>query len=99
MLEDLLEELGFIVAASLARLAPAWSALASIPFDLAVLDVNVAGETSFELARGLAQRGIPFMFSTGYGSTGLPPDLSDRHVLTKPFSASDLLQAIRSTLR
>jgi CheY-like chemotaxis protein len=99
MLEDLLEDLGFVVAGSFARLAAAFAAIDSVPFDFAVLDINVAGETSFELARVLGERGIPFVFSTGYGTTGLPPDLQDRHVLTKPFSAADLKEAVQSALQ
>jgi CheY-like chemotaxis protein len=96
MLEDLLEELGFVVAASLARLAPAWRALESVQFDFAVLDINVAGETSYDFARAIGERGIPFVFSTGYGTGGLPADLRDRCVLTKPFSSGELLEAFQS---
>jgi CheY-like chemotaxis protein len=94
MLEDQLEELGYVVAASLARLGPAWEQLEAGSFDFAVLDVNVAGETSFDFALALAERGIPFVFSTGYGTGGLPPDLQDHEVLTKPFAPEALREAI-----
>lgn len=99
MLEDLLEDLGFVVAGSFARLPPAFAAMESATFDFAVLDINVAGQTSFGLARALGEQGIPFIFSTGYGTAGLPADLQDRYVLTKPFSADDLLQAIQRASR
>jgi CheY-like chemotaxis protein len=98
MLEDLLEELGFAIAGSFARLAPAIAALDSIRFDFAVLDINLAGETSFDLARTLRERRIPYLFSTGYGAIGLPADLQHGHVLTKPFSANDLREAVHKTL-
>lgn len=96
MLEDLLEDLAFIVAASFPRLAPAWAALDAIAFDFAVLDVNVAGEMSFDFARALIQRGIPFVFSTGYGTGSLPADLQGAVVLTKPFGPPAVLAAVKS---
>jgi DNA-binding NtrC family response regulator len=98
MLEDLLEDLGFALAGSFARVASAREAMKSAAFDFAVLDINVAGETSFDLARALGERGIPFVFSTGYGTAAVPADLSDRYVLTKPFSAADLLRAVQTAM-
>ena len=98
LIEDMLEELGCEVAASAARIALAHEAAQSLPLDLAVLDVNVAGEPSFDLARTLAARGVPFVFSTGYGAGGLPSDLQDRPVLTKPFKLADLRRLIVATL-
>ncbi|WP_027133192.1 response regulator [Geminicoccus roseus] len=54
--------------------------------DAAVLDVNLNGELCFPLAGSLIQRGVPFLFTTGYDEQGIPPDL--RHVprLEKPIS-------------
>lgn len=98
MLEDMLEELGCMVALSAARLVQAWAALEAASFDFAVLDVNIAGETSFDFARALAERRIPFVFSTGYGSGGLPPDLQGARVLAKPFTPDALLRAGRAAL-
>lgn len=94
MLEDMLENLGYEVAASVARLEEAWQAVESVPFDFAVLDVNVAGEFSFDLARALVERETPFVFSTGYGSSGIPADLQDQCILTKPFTSACLRQAV-----
>jgi CheY-like chemotaxis protein len=94
MLEDMLLGSGCQVAASVARLPAAWKVLESVPFDFAVLDINIAGETSFDLARALAARGIPYIFSTGYGTGGLPPDMLEQRVLTKPFGSDDLMNAV-----
>jgi CheY-like chemotaxis protein len=94
LLEDMLEALGCDVVASAARLSRAYEAAETIQFELAVLDVNVAGEMSFDFARMLADRSIPFVFSTGYGNGGLPADLQDRPVLVKPFTLADLRGAI-----
>lgn len=98
LLEDMLEELGCEVAASVARISRALEAVRSQSFDLAVLDVNVGGETSFDLARLLLDRGTPFLFSTGYGATGLPADLVSCPVLSKPFTMESLRRKIQECM-
>lgn len=90
LLETMLEDLGCEIIASVARMPRAFEAARTLSFDFAVLDVNVAGETSFDLARELLSRGVPFLFSTGYGLAGLPDDLTDRLVMSKPFTQVDL---------
>ena len=37
-----------------------------------------------------AKRGIPFLFTSGYGANGLVDDYYGAHLLTKPFSVGDL---------
>ena len=98
MLEEMLEELGCEVAASVATVARAEAAMGSVAVDVALLDVNLAGETTIGFAQGLVRQAIPFVFSTGYGGGGLPPDLQDRPVLTKPFGPADLRRAIELVL-
>nr|CAD6629942.1 response regulator [arsenite-oxidising bacterium NT-25] len=90
MIEDMLEDLGCEVVASVARLKEACSIASTAELDLAVLDINLGGERSFPVAIILQERGVPFMFSTGYGAVGLPAELSASPVLTKPFSAKAL---------
>jgi CheY-like chemotaxis protein len=99
LLESMLEDLGFEIAASVARMARAVEAVGSGSFDLAVLDVNVGGETSFDLARLLLEQRTPIVFSTGYGASGLPADLKDCAVVSKPFTQDNLRLAIRESLR
>lgn len=99
LLEDMLEDLGCEVVASAASLSRAREALRTVEVDFAVLDVNVAGELSFDFGRVLAQRGISFIFSSGYGSGGLPDDLQDRLVITKPFTLADLGRAIAAACK
>jgi len=94
LIEDLLEDLGCEVAASVAGLEQAFRILDSVRFDLAFLDVNLGGENSFDLARTLIRRGIPFIFSTGYGSSSLPVDLANQPLLTKPFAPEQLRRAL-----
>ena len=42
--------------------------------DGAVLDVNLGGELSFPIAVTLAERGIPFLFLTGYDDLSVMPE-------------------------
>jgi len=66
--------------------------------DLAVMDINLRGKLVFPAARILRERGIPFIFSTGYGDAGLPLEFSKIPVLAKPFAAADLQSNIAVVL-
>lgn len=67
-------------------------------FDLAILDVNLNGAPSYEVADALAERGIPYVFSTGYDRPALGGSYGDRPVLTKPYSSKQLLRALTKLL-
>ncbi len=93
-IEDMLLDLGHEVAGLAGRLAPALALANEAEFDLAMLDVNLAGQQSFPVADVLIGRGIPFLFATGYGIKGIPEAYRDRPVLQKPFRAQDLGEAL-----
>ncbi len=60
--------------------------------DVAILDVNLGGETSEALALELKRRGIPFMFATGYGDSMIPAHKFPRTpVVQKPYEAAAIL--------
>jgi hypothetical protein len=42
----------------------------------------------------LTERGIPFIFATGYGATGIEAAYAGRPVVTKPFMIEELDSAI-----
>ncbi|OHV79297.1 response regulator [Rhizobium sp. LCM 4573] len=94
MIEDMLQDLGCEVIASVSRLADAQAIATKAEVDLAVLDVNLAGERSFSVAEILHKRQIPFIFSTGYGIEGLPDEFGSHPIIGKPFSLVDLQQII-----
>lgn len=60
----------------------------------ALLDVNLGGEQSFEVADALTARNIPFVFVTGYGGAGVRDRYPNAPTLQKPFVTSDLERAI-----
>lgn len=85
-IETTLLGMGFDVVDITTSLGGAVSALASNTYDCVFLDVNISGETSFELARHLRSGQIPFGFISGYNDTsGFPDDLKQSVVLGKPF--------------
>lgn len=98
LLEDMLETLGCEIVGSLAHLAQASAVAATVSADVALLDVNLNGEPVFPVAATLIERGIPVVFSTGYGATGIPTDLARHPVLSKPYGINDLERALHDTL-
>lgn len=97
-LEDMLAELGHEVAASCARLDEAVATARTVACDVAVLDINLSGQKSFPVAETLQNRGVPFLFATGYGASILPPTLASAQVLHKPYSLDDLKSALSHAL-
>jgi CheY-like chemotaxis protein len=94
----MLEGLGCHVVASAVRVDEALAKLASLDFDVAVLDVNVAGTRIDPVADLLAGRGMPFLFASGYGRGSLPMAHRERVLLTKPYRTVDLQAALNSIL-
>src|ERR687887_2418118 len=77
LLEDMLGELGYTVAAEAGRIEEALQAAKTADFDIAILDVNLEGEAVLPGADVLAARGPPFVFATGYGEGGPPQSYND----------------------
>src|SRR5712672_3180973 len=96
LLEDMLGELGYTVAAEAARIEEALEATKNADFDLAILDANLNGEPASPVADALVTRGTPFVFATGYGQ--LPEPYRDRPTLRKPFQMDGLKQMLQSAL-
>jgi CheY-like chemotaxis protein len=63
--------------------------------DLALLDVNLGREKVFPVADALIGRGVPFIFSTGYGRDGLPVEWASWPVIQKPYLTSELALALK----
>lgn len=93
-IEDMLTELGFEVVGPAMRLQKALEMAREESIDLAVLDVNLAGERSFPVADVLHERSIPFIFATGYGSAGLTDRYKNTITLQKPIEPRHLRHAI-----
>jgi CheY-like chemotaxis protein len=94
LLEDMLLDFGCEVVGPAARLTAALDIAHRETLDLAILDVNVAGEPVYPVVEALEARKVPFVFSTGYGSAGIRDLYRDRPVLQKPLAQHDLRQKL-----
>jgi DNA-binding response OmpR family regulator len=99
MVADMLQELGYTIAAEAGEIGEAIRLAQTTYFDLAILDVNVNGKVISPVADLLKANNRPFIFATGYGSSGLPEEYRDRPSLQKPFQIETLGKLIEATLR
>jgi DNA-binding NtrC family response regulator len=99
-LEDLLRRDGAADVVVATNLAAGREILAHVAPSVALLDVNLGQETSLPLADALQDRGIPYLFLTGYGDDTA---LSERHRgaprLTKPIDRKALMDVLEGLLR
>ena len=98
LLEDMLADLGYGVAAAVGTVAEASAFATSGDFNAAILDVNLDGQEIFPVADILAGRSLPFVFVTGYGERSLPDRYRDRPALQKPFQAEQLSATLADML-
>jgi DNA-binding response OmpR family regulator len=96
-LQDMMSDFGCAVAGCAMALDPALQMARDLPIDIAVLDVNLAGELVTPVAELLAAKGVPFVFATGYDSH-IVPSLADRPRVAKPYTGKQLEAALRRAL-
>ncbi len=94
-LEDMLDELGCRVVGPAMRVRRAFEMLdRGDAIDVAILDVNIAGEKVYPVAERLEAAGVPFLFATGYGRPGLEGRWPERPVVQKPYTPDQIAAAI-----
>jgi CheY-like chemotaxis protein len=89
-LEDMLDDFGCVVVDVAGTLARGVVLAGELNIDGAILDINLGGEKVFPVAERLAARGVPFVFCSGYGLAGLPPDFAKAPTLAKPYDQRQL---------
>lgn len=95
-----LEDLGAEVVGPVPTRDRAVALLASDEnIDAAVLDINLQGEDVFPVADACSERGIPFVFATGYDQSVVPARYDGVRRWEKPFDPAVLARALSSTLR
>jgi len=97
-LEETLVEFGLVVVGAARSVREALMLARDCSFDLALLDVNIGHETIDPVADAIAARGLPFVFTTGYGRAGLPEAHLERAIVEKPFYVEEILRALRDEL-
>jgi DNA-binding response OmpR family regulator len=91
-LQCLLEEIGMVVMGPVATSTDAQRLLVERSPDLAIVDIHLKGETSFNLIDRLHRAGVPVLAMSGSAAHSTVSSASV--VLQKPFSGSDLLAAL-----
>ncbi len=99
LVEDMLADLGCVVVGPAHRLEDALEMVCVEPFDVALLDVNLAGQPVYPVADALRAKGVPAIFATGYADAELREIDRGSPVLQKPFRASELAIALNEALR
>lgn len=94
LLDDMLTDLGYSMAAEAGRLDEALTIAKQGEFDLAILDVNLNGQPITPVVDVLIKRGVPFVFVSGYARRGIPEAHSKIPLLQKPFQADGLARAL-----
>lgn len=94
LLEDLLSDFGCVVVGPVGSVDMALPLAEAGGIDGALLDLNLGGQLVYPVADALTQRGIPVIFTSGYGQAGLIERYADAKTLSKPFDAHALESAI-----
>jgi two-component sensor histidine kinase len=93
--ESILERVGAEPVGPATTVTEALALARGESLDAAVLDVNIAGEAVFPVADLLEERGVPFVFATGYATdTAIPPRHRGVPRLAKPYRQDRLFQAL-----
>jgi len=97
-IEGMLTDLGCESVTAAATIDQAAALIDAGVFDLAMLDIDLNGSKSHVLADKLAARGVPFVFSTGYGGDEMGASYRHLPLLKKPFRRAELVDTLSSLL-
>ena len=98
MLEDFLETLGHSIAASCDNLSDAMKHAADGEFDVAILDVNLKGESVWPVAHQLKARGVPFIIASGGHVEPPPSEFATAPMLEKPYTIDRITPALEEAV-
>lgn len=93
MLVDMFDALGLPEPAQATTKDEALALIASESIVGALVDINLGEEKGWPVADALAERGIPFAFTSGGGDV-IPPEHAHHRLVTKPFRLNDIEAAI-----
>lgn len=98
LLETILEDMGCTPIGPASNIDEGEAMAREAELDAALLDVNVAGRQVFPVAAALKARGVPFVFSTGYGESGLPDEWRGNTTIQKPFTEAAVRDALMQAM-
>ena len=98
-LEDMLKSVGATVVGPAVALEEAEKFAEEETLSAALLDIRFDCNEVWPVARILAARGVPFVFSTGhYDRESLPTEWSDRPILRKPVGRQKIVTALTEVI-
>jgi CheY-like chemotaxis protein len=97
-LEETLRDLGCGKVTSVGRADEALAAMERDPVTFAMLDIQLGGGTSFEVAAALQELGVPFIFTSGSEEGEVPEPFAGIVFLGKPFQPAALASALAAAL-
>ena len=98
MLEDFILSLGHQVTNNCDSVASALEAVAAGGFDLAILDVNLKGESVWPVATALRAIGVPFVLASGGHVDPPPAEFADVALIEKPYTIDRVSPIIAAAL-
>lgn len=97
--KNMLERAGAKVIAVSAVVPDLAALLADGRIDAALLDINLGTSQSFDFARSLRERGVPFAFLTGYDARILPEEFAGTACISKPADNARVLATLAEISR
>lgn len=97
--EHVLQRIGAAQVEVAGSVEEALEILQHVKVDAAVLDVNLGRQTSLPVADALRERGVPFVFATGYHDRAMIPDSHETVlVLRKPYTPDGLTRSLSAAI-
>jgi CheY-like chemotaxis protein len=94
-MQETLNDLGYQVVGPFARNSDAMEIIGREHIDGAVLDLNVGGEPVYPVADALADRHVPYLLVTGYGTESIDDRYRSAPTLQKPVESQSLANLLK----
>ena len=98
MLEDFILSLGHQVSGNCDNVGTALKEVERGEFDLAILDVNLKGESVWPVAKALRDKGTPFVLATGGHVDPPPVEFKNVPTIEKPYTIDRVTPIIEAVL-
>jgi DNA-binding response OmpR family regulator len=98
LVEDILADTGCVLVGPVPRVNDALPVAREETIEVALLDMNLASESSLPIAAVLQERGIPVVFMTGYTVEKLPDIHAGCSMVAKPFRSDSLIAALERAI-
>jgi len=89
-IDTLVYECGCSVVGPVGSVEDALAIVREMRLDGAILDINLRNEPVWPVAALLRERGVPFLFATGYETSHLPRQFRSSILLSKPLTRDSI---------